>query len=282
MPPFGRPLAAAFLLLGCTVSHEQDPCAALPPDRLDLRALGGPRPWIFLLAGQSNMSGRGDLADLPPDFGGDPRIALFDNAWHVRVAEEPLDDATCSREPWLDDDAGVGPGLAFGHRLVELDPDARVVLVPCAVGGTPIAWWHPDDTTRRLFSACVDRTRGAVDATGGLVAGVLWYQGESDATADADVAGFTGATEHLFANFRAAFRLPRLPIVTVRLPEESPNPDVFPHWDEIRDLQLGFGELDAVAVVEARGPLAPVRVHLSTAAQLVLGAEMADAWAHLR
>ncbi len=145
-----------------------------PPQRL----------LIFLLAGQSNMAGRGPVEadDATPD----PRIlVLRDDGWQPAI--EPLH----RDKPKI---AGVGPGLAFARALLaHLPPDVNVGLIPAAFGGTRIEWWAPefdgegqrwpDGTT--LYAHAIGQARRA--QRDGRLAGILWNQGESNvASARAD------------------------------------------------------------------------------------------------
>ena len=138
---------------------------------------------IFVLAGQSNMAGRGALdeaAAVPPD----PRGVVFSpvddkEVWHP--ATDPLHPDTNGRK------AGVGPGMAFAHELLRLAPRIApsIGLVPCAYGGSELARWEEGGD---LFAAAVARVRRCMaegDATA-VIAGVLWHQGESDGTSAYD------------------------------------------------------------------------------------------------
>ena len=93
---------------------------AIPPG-VD-EALQG-RLALFILAGQSNMSGR---AELPDDQALDPQIVVFGNDYRWRVAVEPIDspqgqvDAVSA--DMADDLARFSPGVAFA-RARPLSPD---------------------------------------------------------------------------------------------------------------------------------------------------------------
>jgi hypothetical protein len=131
---------------------------------------------VFLLAGQSNMAGRGRLDDVEPIH--DPRIMMFrDGAW--RVATEPLH----TDRP---DIAGVGLAMSFARRIVSYF-DAPAGLVPCAVGGSSLDQWAPG---AELFE---NAAAAALDAIQGKnLCGILWHQGETDAC-DPDRARTYGA-----------------------------------------------------------------------------------------
>src|SRR5690606_6323171 len=78
------------------------------------------------------------------------------------------------------DNAGVGPGLAFAEAVAEARPETRIALVPCAVGGTPIARWAKG---QRLYEDAVRRAKlalGQGPEGKTRIAGALWLQGEAD------------------------------------------------------------------------------------------------------
>lgn len=89
---------------------------------------------IWLLGGQSNMAGRGQVTELTPrSVGSDDGVAVFkgDNTW-VAPATHPLhrDVDLCKA-----DRCGVGPGLPFATGLLNLEPTMGTIgLIPCALG----------------------------------------------------------------------------------------------------------------------------------------------------
>ena len=87
---------------------------------------------LYLLIGQSNMAGRGRV--VAEDKTPHPRVFVLDKADEWAPAVDPLH----FDKPF----AGVGPGLAFGKAMAEADPEARIGLVPCAAGGSPISVWR--------------------------------------------------------------------------------------------------------------------------------------------
>jgi len=105
-------------------------------------ATPAPLRLVFILAGQSNMAGRGAVpnsADAPAE---DARIRSFAQRGDVwQTAVEPIHADKPSK-------AGVGPGFSFARELRRRLfaaglTDAEVLLVPCAWGGTSICHWLP-------------------------------------------------------------------------------------------------------------------------------------------
>ena len=69
---------------------------------------------MFLLAGQSNMSGRGELPDVPEEK--DERLLVLGSDGTWKTAQHPLHYDKPEK-------AGVGPGLAFARGVVAQDSD---------------------------------------------------------------------------------------------------------------------------------------------------------------
>lgn len=88
---------------------------------------------MFLLAGQSNMAGRGTVT--PQDRTPHPRVLMLNQAGEWVPAVDPMH----FDKPV----AGVGPGRTFGIAIAEANPGVTIGLIPCAVGGSPIDAWQP-------------------------------------------------------------------------------------------------------------------------------------------
>lgn len=128
--------------------------------------------WIFLLAGQSNMAGRGLVE--PQDTLADSRVLTItkNNEW-IR-AKEPLH----FYEPNL---AGLDCGLSFGKTLVhKLNDSITVAVIPCAVGGSSINQWLGDSLFRNVKLLSNFKSKVEFVKNYGVIKGILWHQGESD------------------------------------------------------------------------------------------------------
>ena len=120
---------------------------------------------IMLLIGQSNMAGRGLPNEVDPIADG--RIETFrDGQWQAAV--EPLHNDK--------ETAGVGLSMSCASAYLEALPQARIGLVPAAVGGTPLSRWMPGED---LYERALGIAREALG--GGALKAILWHQGETDA-----------------------------------------------------------------------------------------------------
>ncbi|MBO9543334.1 MAG: hypothetical protein J7528_02305 [Caulobacter sp.] len=94
-------------------------------------ALMAQTPDVYLLTGQSNMSGRGLVEELTAEERvADPAITLYGNEGTIRPAVEPLDTAVGQVDAISTDTiAAVGPGLFFARTLHGLN-GRPILLVP--------------------------------------------------------------------------------------------------------------------------------------------------------
>lgn len=157
---------------------------------------------LYLMMGQSNMSGRGVVGE--GDKTPHPRVLMFTPGATWQPAIEPV---THDRPTML----GVGPGLAFGKALAEQNPDVTIGLVPCSLGGTPLSRWVKGAD---LYSNAVHRAKLAMQA--GTLKGVIWHQGESDSKPGlAETYGTR--LEKMIHDLREDLGLPELPFVAGQL-----------------------------------------------------------------
>jgi hypothetical protein len=163
-----------------------------------------PERQIFLLAGQSNMAGRGVVED--QDRVVHPRVEMLTRTLTWAPAVDPVHFDKPS--------AGVGPGRAFGIAVSEREGDVRVGLVPAAVGGSPISSWRPGAldaaTGTHPYDDAIARARAAMSE--GKLKAILWHQGESDATPALSVA-YADRLRALIARLRADLGDPALPFI---------------------------------------------------------------------
>ncbi len=163
---------------------------------------------IFLLAGQSNMAGRGAVAEQDKEI--HPRVFALskEGVWKPAVAPIHYD------KKW----AGTGLGKSFAVALAEENPDIIVGLVPAACGGSPIESWQPGgyhkQTKSHPYDDAVARSKRAME--NGTLKAILWHQGESDCTSEkAQV--YKEKLIQMIARFRRDFKNPKLPVIIGQL-----------------------------------------------------------------
>jgi hypothetical protein len=199
---------------------------------------------LYLLAGQSNMAGRGlvEAVDKTPH----PRVWMLnkDNQW-VPAAEPMHFD-----KPAL---VGVGPGFAFGKQMADQDTSVFIGLIPTAVGGSAIEAWQPggyhEQTKNYPYDEAIQRLQVAQQS--GLLHGILWHQGESDSKPEL-VAGYEQHITQLISRFRQVANRPSVPVVVGTLGDFfiPKNPSATQINQILRQLPR---QLDRVACVDASG-----------------------------
>lgn len=214
------PLLSTLALPSIGVAKEENPQCADTSETAQLPPTG---LHLFLLAGQSNMAGRGKIAyeDLQPH----PRVLVFNKAgeWAPAIAPLHFD------KPGI---AGVGLGRTFAIEYAENNPQVTVGLIPCAVGGSSLDAWQPggfhESTNTHPYDDCMKRMQQAIVA--GELKGILWHQGESDSN-PALSKTYQSKLDELFERFRTEFDSPSVPIVIGQLGQFTEKP-----WDESRKL----------------------------------------------
>jgi sialate O-acetylesterase len=207
---------------------------------------------LWILAGQSNMEGVGNLENLPESS---PLVNSFDQTDRWKPAKDPLHSLpdAVDRVHWrknasgqparMEGEAaanfaaqrkkGAGLGLPFALEMLKRT-GVPIGLVPCAHGGTSMDQWSPalrDQGGDSLYGATLRRFR----EVGGKVTGILWYQGESDANAK-DAPVFPEKFKALVAAFRADFQQPDLPFYYVQI-GRFVNASSGKEWNQIQESQ---------------------------------------------
>ena len=159
--------------------------------------------YIFLLAGQSNMAGRGFVE--AEDTLSNPQVLALNKNNDWVYAKEPLHYYEPGR-------TGLDCGLSFGKELSKkYGKEITIGLVPCAIGGSSIEQWLGDSTYRgvTLYSNFLQKAKAA--AQNGTIKGILWHQGESNTGIKSHV-GYKQKLESFFAKVRNDLHEPELPI----------------------------------------------------------------------
>ncbi|MEM7244043.1 MAG: sialate O-acetylesterase [Acidobacteriota bacterium] len=236
---------------------------------------------VFLCTGQSNMSGRGDMADAETPID-EVHVYHADGLW--KMGQEPMDDATGEREQVAADngggarDAGHSPMLRFGKE-VHASTGLPVGIIPSPRGGTAI-WdeWQRDvddpDSHESLYGNAMRRARDQNDPNG--FAGVLWFQGESDAADNRTLEQYRDDLERLISQLRSDLSQPDLPFFIAQLATSTAVGNR--QFLRIREAQLQVVERDADAyLITAIDALRFDNYHFFADSYKMLGVRFADA-----
>ena len=175
---------------------------------------------LFLLAGQSNMAGRGEVE--AQDRVVHPRVLTFTREGTWVPAVDPIHFDKPS--------AGVGLGRSFGLALAARDSSITIGLIPAAVGGSPIGAWEPggrhEQTGNYPYDEAIRRARRAMQD--GSLKGILWHQGESDSPL-MHARLYETRFHALIKRFRRDLGYPDVPFLIGQLGQFPDHP-----WDEGR------------------------------------------------
>ncbi|MDD5677675.1 MAG: sialate O-acetylesterase [Kiritimatiellae bacterium] len=246
---------------------------------------------VWLLGGQSNMQGCGLFPEkrLPAD----PQVRAFfmDDRW--AVAKDPIHNMwACVDQVHIDlcggvrpvrppADWGVCPGPAFGIDM-RRRTGVPQGLIACAHGGTSMTQWDPrrkGEGGTSLYGALVRR----LVKNGRCVAGMIWYQGCSDANA-LDATLYTKRMQAFVAALRRDCADKTLPVAIVQIGRVIGwEPSVVSSWNSIQEqerrLPQAIRNLATVPVIDL--PLDDM-IHISGEGQKILGKRLAQAMQALR
>jgi hypothetical protein len=212
-----------LVLVGCGIKLNDDRTEFFP--KIEQKPNVIPEKenvWVFILAGQSNMAGRGKVEpnDTIPDY----RILTINKERELILAKEPLH----FYEPLM---TGLDCGISFGKYLLKQIPDSVTVLIlPTAVGGSSISQWINDSTFRNVTLLTNFKEQVEIGKKYGKIKGILWHQGESDATSQETIEIYNKQLQKLFTLFRDSIGESELPIIVGELGSFSKKDD---NWKAI-------------------------------------------------
>lgn len=197
--------------------------------------------WIFLLWGQSNMAGRGEV--LPEDQTPLPGILAWDD-----LREEWVQAV----DPIFNDKPTAGSGLArsFCLTLQQQFHGRKIGVVPSAIGGSKLDEWAPG---AHLFQRGLHQARRAMKS-GGELKGILWHQGEGDSGSEELANSYANRFTVILREARSELGHPNLPVVLGELGEFLQNNKSLGFYSVVNEqLQEIADSLEHVAWVSAAG-----------------------------
>ncbi|CAO3703577.1 unnamed protein product [Rhizopus stolonifer] len=252
---------------------------------------------VWIMAGQSNMRGHGFLYN---PFNNQPQITqptsnvcLYDSTEKWREASEPTHCSFASSRsvhhslpdptvvtPDICKFRGASLGLAFAKEYQKLNGDVPVGLVACANGGTSLYDWkrpveiNQDTVQNTLYGAMIDKIR----AIGNHVAGVLWFQGETDA-GDPEASVTYGERFQDWLDILRVDTRMDMPVAFVQIgPHRINIPEMVKGWENVQEHQRSlFGYKSITAGVASLDCSLDDRVHISASGLIKVGRRLANA-----
>ena len=232
---------------------------------------------VFLLMGQSNMSGFGEVVaeDKEPLPGVVKLPTKGAMAW--KPAAHPLHNRLRSDR--------FGLGLPFAEKYLVSHPGVVVGLIPVAWGGAGI------DRLKKGTPTYADALRKAAFAkTQGVIKGVLWHQGESDTVNAVLSDQYEGKLHQLVHDLRADLADPALPFIVGNLAEfygtgkDHREPKRVAQIEQVRAaLRAMPDNIPHTGFVESTGCSSPDKhqVHFDRTSYIKLGVRYAEAFREL-
>ena len=229
------------------------------PDEEDL--------WVFILAGQSNMAGRGFVE--PEDTIPTNRVLTINIKDEIILAKEPLH----FYYPRL---AGLDCGLKFGKTLIKQIPDSiSLLVIPTAIGGTTISQWLGDSTCRNVQLLTNFEEKVKIGEKYGQIRGILWHQGEGDAN-EVNIPLYKNRLSELFTKFREIAGDQKLPVL---IGELGAYPNKYSeNWIKINEQIRAYALTDSYAIVIETSDLKHKgdNIHFNSDGQRAMGQRFAD------
>ena len=243
---------------------------------------------VYYLGGQSNMDGYGAVDDLPADLRGDVANVLIFHGntspdgkpvdgkgiWSVLRPGHGVGFTSDGKANKYSNRFGVE--ITFARRMKALDPNANIAIIKYSRGGTSLdessagnfGCWEPDFNKGDGLGKGINqydhflatirnsmRTRD-IDGDGEedqlIPAGIVWMQGESDATNTLEVAEqYAANLKRMMDLIRASLRVDDIPVVIGRISDSGKNESgkVWKHGEVVRSQQASFVKNDVAAAL---------------------------------
>ena len=237
---------------------------------------------LFLLMGQSNMSGGVGLAagDTKPV----PHVLKM---LYAKEGEEskwaqgahPLHPRRPNKK------ARFGPGLSFAEAYLVNKPGETVGLIPMAWGGRSIAQLSKGS---EIYGDAIRHTKAAMQS--GTLKGVLWHQGESDTVEQTRTDAYENRLHRLIEDVREDLGNPQLPFIAGNLAEfygtgqDHKAPDRVARITKIKEILRRLPKkVPHTGFVESTGcsPAARAKVHFDRKSCVLLGKRYAKIYADM-
>jgi len=227
----------------------------------DTKQAGKSPVKVFILAGQSNMEGKGAVSNLEYLLENPAVAATYkhlkekDGSWSVR---KDIWIWYLGRKGGLTVGYGgsrdkIGPELQFGHVIGDY-LENQVLLIKTAKGGASLAVdflppsaGGPGPSYTQTVNYVKDVLKNlknnfpSYDGKGYQIAGFVWFQGWNDHLNRDWIAKYTDNLAHLIRDFRKEFLAPKMPVVIGEL--GTGGRDVGGGMSEFRKAQAAVAEI---------------------------------------
>lgn len=181
---------------------------------------------LYLLAGQSNMDGRGLVSELPPEQGKpvDQAIIFYRSVPRTSDGWQSLVPGFSVPPKYKGDfpSPTFGPEMGFARSMLRARPDRKLALIKGSKGGTSLrADWKPgvrgepdsQGPRYRDFIESIQMATAQLRQRGDQfkIRGLLWHQGESDSKSSAET--YSRRLKEFIVRIREDVGVSDLPVV---------------------------------------------------------------------
>jgi len=237
---------------------------------------------LFLLMGQSNMSGgvglaAGDTKPVPSVL--KMRYAKEGEGPKWAPGTHPLHPRRPNKK------ARFGPGLSFAEAYLADKPGVTVGLIPMAWGGRSIVQLSKGS---EIYGDAIRHMKAAMQV--GTLKGVLWHQGESDTVEQTRTDAYENRLHRLIEDVRKDLGNPQLPFIAGNLAEfygtgkDHKAPDRVARITKVKEILRRLPKkVPHTGFVESTGcsPAARAKVHFDRKSSLLMGKRYAKVYADL-
>jgi hypothetical protein len=216
---------------------------------------------VFILAGQSNMRGRGEVHELLCTA---PRL--------IKVPENVEFHSTGTKRSLFGERNlrwTFGPEVIFAHEISEAWPEQKICVVKYTVSGSDLASWG-----KTHYDTLMGHVQAATKGKQVEYAGLLWMQGETDAES-------IEKSEQYFENLKALIQRTRRDLQSGHCPFliGSLSASHRPGCEIVREAQRKVTEIIAGTYLVSTEGLTTLEdnIHYDSKGQIELGRRFAKA-----
>lgn len=251
---------------------------------------------MFIVMGQSNADGKAQFINLDSQTGrsleGLDRTGTQIHMSSIdHTTREYIEGTWEQYNPGTNSSSGgdrFGPELGFTDTVKAIVDgggnstyNKPIAIMKLAKGSTTLAtnWDSPDGDCYKAMIQDIPNSKFDLGQANYKfnIRGMIWYQGESDSYLQADADAYGANLTTLFADIRARFNKPTLPIMMCKVDWVEPSrPD---YVDTVRAAQQAVADADTnIEIIDAAGYDLRDDVHLNAKGMYELGEAIAAQW----
>ena len=192
---------------------------------LCLPTLASAKAKVFILSGQSNMSGGGHVGEggLKFDKTISSKVRIWDGTKELSKRDFSMkwlslmdlqSKKAAIKTNW------IGPEFGFAKAMAKSYPADEIYFIKVSRGGTDMAYWLPSKNGKpngyNDLIASIDGALAKIEG-GYEIIGMIWMQGESDTKKEATAKAYQQNLETLISLIRTKVAKPEMPVIIGRL-----------------------------------------------------------------